>query len=244
MIERRKKLLVASYGVLGALAFVAVFGSLLAPSSGVLALGISAIRSTSVVAAAVVVLSFVVGLAMAALATLGPPTFDLILARVVEVACALPSVAVVAVLASVARTPSIAAIVLTLALKRGLESAKVLRAELLQLASEDFTLAARALGMGPMRLLRRHFLPHVAPLAFEQATLGGAAVVGLDAAGSFLGIFRGGGSWGTLVAEATRRSSFVLMMAPASATALTILALTVVADAVADKKRLGRRFSA
>jgi peptide/nickel transport system permease protein len=244
MTRTRKRLLSTSYVVLGVLAFVVVFGGLW-PSSGggAVSLGISAMRSTGLVAAAVVILSLFIGLAAATLATLGPPAFDLILARVVEIAGALPSVVVVAVVASVARAPSLVAIVMLLALKRGLESAKVTRAELLQLTSEDFVLAARAAGIGPVRLLRRHFLPHVVPAALARATLGAAAVVGLDAAGSFLGIFRGGGSWGTLIAEATRRSSFTLLFAPAALTAATIFALTIVADAAADKSRLGRRFS-
>jgi peptide/nickel transport system permease protein len=160
----------------------------------------------------------------------------------VEVAGALPSVVVVAVLASVAKTSPLIAIGVFLALKRGLESAKILRAAVLQLAAEDFILAARAAGTGEVELFRRHYLPHVARSAFSRATLGAAAVVSLDAAGSFLGVFPSGGSWGGVLAEALRRSSFFLFLWPALGTAITVAALVVIADAIADKGRLGRRF--
>jgi ABC-type dipeptide/oligopeptide/nickel transport system permease subunit len=194
------------------------------------------------VASLVVVVSFLVGLAGASLAAIGPPTFDLVLSRAVEVAGALPSVVVVAVLASVARTSSMAAIGTFLALKQGLESAKVLRVELLQLAAEDFVLAARATGAGEVRLFHRHYLPHVMRSALSRATLGAGAVVSLDAAGSFLGVFPNGGSWGGILAEALRRSSVLLFLWPALGTAITVAALAVVSDAIADKGRLGRRF--
>jgi peptide/nickel transport system permease protein len=233
----------ASYWLLGVLAVVTLIGGVVTGGQETaLSLGVSALRYTVVVASLVVLLSFVVGLGGAALAALGPPTFDVVLSRAVEVAGALPSVVVVAVLASVARTSPIVAIGTFLALKRGLESAKILRAELLQLAAEDFIVAARASGIGEVRLFRRHYLPHVARSAFSRAMLGAGAVVSLDAAGSFLGVFPNGGSWGGVLAEALRRSSFFLFVWPALGTAITVAALAVVADAIADRGRLGRRF--
>lgn len=240
---KRRRLLVASCGLLGVLPLMALLGRVAGGArDGVFSLCLTAVGSTVVVAAFVTLLSFVVGLVGGALAALGPPAFDVILSRAVEIAGALPSVVVVAVLASVSRTSPIVAIGAFLALKRGLESAKVLRAELLQLAAEDFVLAARASGIGGPRLFRQHYLPHVAASVFARATLGAAAVVGLDAAGSFLGVFQNGGSWGGVLAEAARRSSVVLFVWPALGTAMTVAALTVIADAVADKHRLGRRF--
>jgi peptide/nickel transport system permease protein len=239
----RRRWLTLSYGLLGGLALAALVGG--AATSGqqtALALCLSALRSTMLVGSFVIVLSFFVGLGGAALAALGPPTFDVVLSRSVEVAGALPSVVVVAVLASVAKTSPLIAIGAFLALKRGLESAKILRAELLQLSAEDFVLAARAAGTGELELFRRHYLPHVARSAFSRATLGAAAVVSLDAAGSFLGVFPNGGSWGGVLAEALQRSSFLLFLWPALGTAITVAALAVVADAIADKGRLGRRF--
>jgi peptide/nickel transport system permease protein len=239
----RRRVLFASYLLLGVLAVIALLGGVVAGGDrSVSTLLVSAVRSTVLVASMVVILSFLVGLASAALAALGPPAFDVLLSRAVEVAGALPSVVVVAVLASVARTSPLVAIGAFLALKRGLESAKVVRAELLQLASEEFVLAARATGIGEARLFRRHYLPHVAASAFSRSTLGAAAAVGLDAAGSFLGLFPSGGSWGGVLAEATRRSSFTLFVWPALATAITVAALVVISDAVADKHRLARRF--
>jgi len=239
----RRHLVTTSYVFLGLLAGVALLGGIFA-GHGDTALFhfVAGVRTTVLVATLVVVVSSVVGVGAAALAALGPAAFDVFLSRAIEIAGALPSVVVVAVLASVARTSPIVAIGGFLALKRGLESAKIARAELLQLDSEDFVLAARASGIGEARLFARHYLPYVATSAFARSTVGAAAVVGLDAAGSFLGMFPAGGSWGSLLAEASRRSSFALFVWPAAATAITVAALAVVADAVHDKHRLGRRF--
>lgn len=242
MTEVRKRALTASYAFLGAVLVVVVVGTLfqsVAPPT--IARGVAGVRSTALAASLVLVVSLVVGLGASALSALGPPTFDLILARLVEVAGALPTVVVVAVFASIARTQSLIVLGAILALKRGLESAKVARAELLQLAAEDFVTAARAAGIGQARLFRRHFLPHIGPAALARSTLGAAAVVSLDAAGSFLGMFPGGGTWGTILAEAVRRASAALLVGPVVATATTVAALAVISDALADRRRLGRR---
>lgn len=237
----RRRALLASYALLGVLALLALAGTVFTGEDA-FSLCMAAIRSTMLVAGAVVVVSFLVGVCGAALAALGPPAFDVLLSRTVEVAGALPSVVVVAVLASVARTSPLVAIGIFLALKHGLESAKIIRAELLQLGAEDFAVAAKANGIGEARLFRRHYLPHVAASAFARSTLGAAAVVSLDAAGSFLGVFSSGASWGGVLAEAARRSSFSLFLWPAAGTAITVAALAIVADAIADKHRMGRRY--
>jgi peptide/nickel transport system permease protein len=235
-------LLRASYGFLGAVLFFAVFGNLLfahAPES--ISACVAGIRSTVVVAAAVVALSFFIGVSAAGVAALGPPTCDVLLSRFVEIASALPSVVVVAVVASVARVSDVVSIATVLGVSRGLQCAKVIRAELLQLGAEDFVLAARAAGIGEARLFRTHFLPHVTAGALSTAVMGAGAVVGLDAAGSFLGVFPGAGSWGSVLAEAARRSSPALFIGPALGTALTVAALVVVSDSFAERTKVGRR---
>lgn len=238
----RRPAVVASAAFLSLLVLVALVGGLFtAKNGGAVFLCVSAVRSTVAVAAVVVAGSIVVGVAAAALAALGPPPFDVLLSRVIEVAGALPAVVVVAVLASVARTSTLVAIACFLSLKLGLESAKMLRAELLQLGAEGFVDAAYASGAGETGLFRRHYLGRVAGTAFARSTLGAAAVVGLDAAGSFLGIFAGGGSFGSLLAEAARRSSFGLFLFSAIATAATTSSLAVVADVFLVRARLGRR---
>jgi len=231
----------ASYGYLAALLLLSLFGNLFGGADG-LSRFFSGARATVCVSIFVAVVSFVFGVAASALAALGPATFDVILARLVEVAGALPSVVVVAVFASVAKTSSLPAIGAVLALKRGLETAKVARAELLQIAAEDFVVAARAAGTSETRLFRTHFLPFIAAPALSSAVMGAAAVVAVDAAGSFIGIFPGGGTWGTVLADAVRRASFSSFLWPAVGTALAVAALSAVSDSFAERSRLPRRF--
>lgn len=239
----RSRTLRASQGYLAGVVVLALLGGLLGEAgAGGLSGFLAGARATVEVSLFVVIVSFAVAIAAGALAALGPATFDVILARIVEVTGALPSVVVVAVFASLAKTSSLPALGAVLALKRGFEAAKVARAELLQLSAEDFVVAARASGTTDFRLFRTHFFPFIAPEALSSALMGGAAVVAVDAAGSFIGIFPGGGTWGTALAEAVRRASLGSFFWPALGTALAVASLAVVSDSFAERSRVPRRF--
>ena len=49
--------------------------------------------------------------------------------------------------------------------------ARLVRARVLSLKKDEYVLAARALGAGPMRILRRHILPGCAPVVLAAAAM-------------------------------------------------------------------------
>lgn len=242
----RHPLLVPALAVLGFLVVAALLGSPLVravgePGTSLLAWTDGA-RDTVVCATIVLVVGLGVGTLAGAAAALGPPGADALLSQMMEIAGALPSVIVVVILRALRPSPDLVAIALVLALLRGLATAKVVRADLMQLLSEDFVLAARALGSGRGRLFRRHLLPHVVGPALSGAVFSAAAVVGLDAALSLVGLEGAGSGWGALLAEAARKSTPTIALGPVLGVAAIVLSLHVVADALEDRWSVGRRF--
>jgi peptide/nickel transport system permease protein len=242
----RRPLVTASLVVLALLSVIALAGAplsaaLFGPSSVLVAWAEGA-RATLVAGTAVLVVSFAAGVAAGGAAALGPPLFDVLVTRAVEIAGALPAFAVVVVLRALRPSAELVTLALVLAVLRGLTTAKVVRTALLEVASAEFVLSARALGTTRTRLFRSHLFPHVAAPSLAEAANAAAAVVALDAALNLAGLGASGPSFGALFARAVEQGSPATALVPALGTAATIAAFLVLADAVEDGLGVGRRF--
>ncbi len=159
---------------------------------------------------------------------------DAALSRGVELTSTLPILVVAGIVVSWP-AGSLTLLGVCLGLLRGVELARVVRGEIRRVASEDFVLAARALGASSFRTLSRHVLPHcLRPVAVNSA-LTAAYAVGVEAALSFVGLRHAAGwtSWGSLLHPATRTMSGTLF-ASASGVVLLTWALYVLAEAGAE----------
>ncbi|MER7461957.1 ABC transporter permease [Streptomyces sp. NPDC097981] len=115
---------------------------------------------------------------------------------------------------------------------------RIMRSSVLQNKNNDYVVAARALGAGTMRITLRHILPNaIAPVIVVSAISLGV-YISAEAALSYLGI----GvqppeiSWGLMVSDASVRwlqAPHVLLF-PAAALSVTVLAFIMVGDAVRD----------
>jgi ABC-type dipeptide/oligopeptide/nickel transport system permease subunit len=247
MIRRPEhRFLSASIAVLAMLAVFAVAGAPLSAASfgrsSLLFAWTDGARATLAAASIVMVIAFVCGVTAGALAALGPSFVDAVLSRSMEVAGALPSFAAVIVVRALFPVAHLMAVAIVLAVLRGLSTAKVVRAELLELEATEFVMSARALGSGKTRLVRRHLLPHVAGPSLADAAHGAAAIVALDAALALAGLGTGELTWGTLFARAVDGTSPGAAAVPALAVALTVAAFSVVARALENGWRVGRTF--
>lgn len=229
---------------LGGLLGVAIVGASLAPALGAPAALVDwlvgarlALVATLVVAS----LAFTGGVTLGATAALGPSWLATGTTRALEVLGALPTVIVAVVVRSLAPS-DFAVFVIVLGGLRALATARAIRSAVIGLEAEDFVLAARAMGSGPVRLFRRHLFPHVVGQALSSAALSGAAVVALDAALSFLGLASGAHTWGEQIAEAARQKPFGLALFPLLGLAFVVAALHTIADALESRYRLARRF--
>lgn len=79
-------------------------------------------------------------------------------------------------------------IVTMIGLTSWMQTARILRAEILALKEREFVTAATALGLRPAGIIRRHILPNVMGLIVVSATLGLANAIVTESALSFLGL--------------------------------------------------------
>jgi peptide/nickel transport system permease protein/oligopeptide transport system permease protein len=135
----------------------------------------------------------------------------------------------------------IAILIVTLGLIEWLTMARIIRGQVLSLKERQFVTAARALGQSHVKILTRHLLPNLAGMIFVYLTLTIPAVIIDESFLSFLGlgIQAPQASWGSLLADGAGainpvRSFWWLLVFPALAMALTLLALNFLGDALRD----------
>ncbi len=130
-------------------------------------------------------------------------------------------------------------IFLSLAVVSWLTVARLVRGQVLSLKEREFIEAARASGASQGRIILRHLLPNALPAIVVAATLGIPRVILIEAALSFIGI----GvqppmpSWGAMIlagSNAARGGQPHLILGPAGALALTVLACNIVGDALLE----------
>jgi peptide/nickel transport system permease protein len=159
------------------------------------------------------------------------------LVRLVETVDTFPAIIVVALVRAIEHKPSALSLVIAVALVRWAEVARLVRAEVLHASSEEYVLAARALGAPPLRIFRRHILPSAAAPAIMSSATGVASVVLLEAAMSFLqmGAPSRVASWGETLAEgAGDPSRLRLILLPGLLLLVTVGASYMLADALRD----------
>jgi peptide/nickel transport system permease protein/oligopeptide transport system permease protein len=132
-------------------------------------------------------------------------------------------------LAWLVESSRIAILILTLGFIEWLTMARIVRGQVLSLKERQFVTAARALGQSHFKILTRHLLPNLAGIILVYLTL---TIPGL-------GIQAPQASWGSLLADGAGainpvRSFWWLLVFPATAMALTLLALNFLGDALRD----------
>ncbi len=116
--------------------------------------------------------------------------------------------------------------------------ARLVRAQTLSLKTQDFAIAARAMGAPARRILLRHVLPNTLAPVIVQASLGMAFAILAEAGLSFLGvgIKPPTATWGGMLQKALQATHHAPTLAifPGVAIFLTVLALNLVGDALRD----------
>lgn len=150
-------------------------------------------------ATASVALGAVAGLAAGLLGR----TTDAVLMRVTDAALAMPRLPLLMTLAAILQ-PSIPVLILLVAAVGWMETARVVRAEVLSLLPRGFVEAARALGAARWHLMAHHLLPNVAPTLAVAATLAVGRSILMESALSFfgVGVQPPTASWGNMLYQA------------------------------------------
>ena len=132
-------------------------------------------------------------------------------------------------------------LILSLGLIEWLTMARIVRGQVLALKSQQFVLAARALGQSHTKIIIRHLLPNLIGIVIIYLTLTIPAVILDESFLSFLGlgVQAPQASWGSLLSEGAQvinpvKSYWWLLLFPALVMSMTLLALNFLGDALRD----------
>ncbi|MGK9168438.1 ABC transporter permease [Inquilinus limosus] len=192
-----------------------------------------AAQNTLAVAAGAVLCSAVAGAALGLIAGAAGRRTSQVIMRLADVIMAFPSL-LLAVVVLYVLAPSIANLVIVLAITRIPVYLRTTRAEVLEIRERMFVQAAKVMGASPRRIVLRHILPIVLPTLLTIATLDFAFVMLAESSLSFLGI----GiqppeiTWGLMVSQGREylRNAWWLAFWPGLAIILTTLSLNLLSN--------------
>jgi len=164
--------------------------------------------------------------------------FDLIVQRLLDIMQSLPLL-VMAIVMAASLGPSMKNTIFAIAIPLVPTVARVVRSNTLSLREQPFVEAARAVGMGELRIAVRHVLPNtLAPLiVLATAQLGSAILVEASLSFLGLGIPEPHPSWGRMLSESAAeyvRTAPWLVIFPGVAISLTVFGTNLLGDALRD----------
>jgi peptide/nickel transport system permease protein len=194
-------------------------------------------RVSLLVGVVVVGISASVGTLLGSIAGYYGGLVDEAVSRISDILMAFPglllAIAVVAVLG-----PSLANVVLALALIGWVGYARLVRGQVLRVRELEYVQAARALGAATPRILARHIIPAALPALTVQATLGMGGAILAEASLSFLGlgVQPPTPSWGTMLnyGRAHLLDAPHLTIFPGVAIAILVLGFNFLGDGLRD----------
>ena len=139
---------------------------------------------------------------------------------------------------SVVKGGSVATVTLFMVLLGWPQIARIARGAVITAKQQDYVQAARALGAGNSRMLLRHILPNALAPIIVVATIALGTYISLEATLSFLGVGLKppAVSWGIDISQASNqiRNAPHMLLWPAGALSITVLAFIMLGDAVRD----------
>ncbi len=173
---------------------------------------------------------------------------DGILMRFTDLVLSLPLLPLLLVAVTLFRQPLRAAygpeggmfvlIVGIIAVTSWMQTARIVRGEILALKEREFILAARSIGTTPTKIITRHLLPNIMSPIMVSATLGLATAIITESALSFLGVGFPSDfpTWGKMLADSVPRMTEYpeRVVLPGIAISLTVLSVNYLGDGLRD----------
>ncbi|HVT73527.1 MAG TPA: ABC transporter permease [Lacunisphaera sp.] len=162
---------------------------------------------------------------------------DALMMRLVDIIYALPfTIFVILLMVFLGR--NIVLLFVAIGAVEWLTMARIVRGQVMALKKMEFIDAARALGLGPARILFRHLLPNILGPIIVYTTLTIPAVMLLEAFLSFLGlgVQPPMSSWGTLIKDGAEKMEEYpwLLVYPGTVFSLTLFSLNFLGDGLRD----------
>ncbi|GGS66684.1 peptide ABC transporter permease [Streptomyces tanashiensis] len=212
-------------------------------------------RISLLVAVGATAVQILIGVLVGLAAGLGGRWLDGLLSRLTDVLVALPMLVLALALTAVVPRdfPRPLLLILVIGLLGWAYTSRIVRAQTLTLRSLDFVAASRLAGSGRWRTARRELLPSLAAPVITYAAISFPTNIVVEASLSFLGVgvTPPTPSWGQMLSTAQTwfRADPAYVLLPAGLLFVTVLAFTVLGDAVrtaldpreASRLRVGTR---
>ena len=163
---------------------------------------------------------------------------DDIMMRIVEVLLSIPYLLTVILISVVTDSKSIGTMMLALVLTGWCGIARLVRGQMLQLKSQEYILAANALGVSPIKTIMRHMIPNTLGMIIVAITFDIPGYIFSEAFLSYvgLGVQPPDTSWGALASAAQQNFMFYpyQLFFPSLMIALAMLGFTLLGDGLRD----------
>lgn len=144
-------------------------------------------RISLTIGLSVAILAEIVGMTLGSIAGYFGGRVDVVISRVVDLWLTLPTLPILLVLSAYFREGGIPMLILIIVLLGWTTACRVVRGVVLSLRNQEFTEAARALGISNFEIIFRHMLPNALAPIIVGVTLAVGNAILLESALSFLG---------------------------------------------------------
>lgn len=183
------------------------------------------------------IVSLVIGVGYGAIAGYFGGTIDRVMMRVVDIIYAFPFLVFV-ILLMVVFGRHIVLIFVAIGAVNWLDMARIVRGQTLSLKNMEFIEAARACGVTPWGIIRRHIIPNLMGVVIVYATLTIPQVVLVESFLSFLGfgVQEPMSSWGALISDGAQdmESAPWTLIVPAVFLTTTLYCFNYIGDGLRD----------
>mgnify|MGYP001609359270 CR=1 FL=1 len=183
------------------------------------------------------VIILAIGLPIGAIAAFAGGRVDNLMMRFVDIVYGFPDLLLIILLRAVFGG-SIFMIFLAIGLVAWANIARLVRGQILSLKEQDFVVAANAVGASSPRIIMRHLLPNAIGPIIVAVTFGVPRAIFIEAALSYIGVGVADPTptWGKMIQEgySVIFAAPHLLVAPALAIAVTMLAFTFLGDGLRD----------
>lgn len=180
----------------------------------------------------------VIGCIYGGLAAYFGGTVDMVMMRIVDILSSVPNLLVIILLSVVLDSSSIPTLLFAMTITGWCGVARLVRAQMLQINRSEYVMAARIMGVSPLKIVLTHFIPNTISVIIVNLTFRIPGFIFSEAFLSYvgLGVAAPNTSWGALASAAQSSLLFYpyQMLFPSLLIALTTLSFTLMGDGLRD----------
>ena len=183
-------------------------------------------------------IALAIGIVLGSIAGYWGGKADIVISRIIEVVICFPVFFLLLIIIATVPKMNIYYLMFAIGIVGWTGVARLIRGEFLKLREQELVVAARALGVGPTRIIFRHILPNAISPVLVSATFGVAGAILTESALSFLGfgVPPPTPSWGSILSLAREYvyQAWWLTVFPGAAIFISVLCYNLVGEGLRD----------